>query len=382
MRRRMRDEDETPDDFPPHTPVRRAAPVRERITVTSSVSGRRSVPWKKRIARFALLVLAPAALLAVAAWYYCVRMPGVSFVGEAPRPSQELTELAARLEQDVRHLAEHLPGRTLADPEAYAAAAAWVERRFREAGYTDVVRHTFVARNVSCHNIEVTVPGIDLASEIVVVGAHYDTVPGTPGADDNASGVAAVLELAARLRTSLPRRTVRFVAFANEEPPHFQTADMGSLVYARACRERGDDVVAMLSFDGIGHYGDVDGSQRYPGVLGLAYPSRADFIAFVGNPASRRLVHRAIEAFRKRATIPSEGAVLPSDLTGVGWSDHWSFWQVDYPALEITDTLPFRYAHYHQVTDTPDRLDYVRMARVVEGVQYVLRDLTERGGAR
>jgi len=206
-----------------------------------------------------------------------------------------------------------------------------------------------------------------------VIGAHYGAVAGTVGADDNASGVAALFALAERTCASKPRRTVRCVAVANEEPPHFQTEDMGSIVYARAGRANGDDIVAMRSFDGIGSYSDGEDTQHYPSVLGRAYPSRGTFSEFVGNPSSRALVHRVVGAFRESANVPSEGAVLPAALLGVGWSDHWSFWQCGYPALEITDTLPFRYAHDHRASDTPDRLDYVAMARVVGGAEAVLR---------
>lgn len=340
-------------------------------------SGKQRVSLAKRLARIGVLLFGVLALLLVAGFFYGVRMPGRSFASAAPTPTSVELELAARLEADVRHLCEATPNRNWSNPKDYEAAAAWIEQRFREAGYPAVARHTYTTRDGTFHNLEATLVGGANASEIVVIGAHYDAVLGTVGANDNASGVAAVLALAERLRTAKPRRTVRFLAFANEEPPHFQTDEMGSLVYARACRARGDDIVAMLSFDGIGYYSDADETQHYPSVLGLAYPSRGDFIAFVGDPASRSLVHRVIEEFREHARIPSEGAVLPSALPGVGWSDHWSFWQCGYPALEITDTLPFRYAHYHKKSDTPDRLDYVRMSRVVVGVEAVMRELAD-----
>ncbi len=345
-------------------------------------SEKKHISFAVRVVRIAVLLVGALAISAFAGWIYSVRMPGDSFAGAAPMPTTVERDLTTRLEADVRHLCEVTPERNWTDPGDYEAAAAWLEQRFREAGYPQVARHSYPAlaeefHNAEFHNIEATLVGSDRAAEIVVIGAHYDAVAGTVGANDNASGVAALLALAERLRTSTPRRTVRFLAFANEEPPHFQTDEMGSLVYARVCRARGDEIVAMMSFDGIGYYTDADETQHYPSVLGLAYPSRGDFVAFVGNPASRSLVHRVIETFRKHAQMPSEGAVLPSDLTGVGWSDHWSFWQCGYPALEITDTLPFRYAHYHKATDTPDRLDYVRMARVALGIEAVLRELAD-----
>ncbi len=161
----------------------------------------------------------------------------------------------------------------------------------------------------------------------------------------------------------------------NEEPPHFQTENMGSLVYARALAARGERVVAMLSLESIGFYRDEEGSQHYPPPLSLFYPSRGDFIAFVGNVRSRALVRDVVQAFREAEPFPSEGAALVSVLPGVGWSDQWAFWQEGFPALMVTDTAPFRNPHYHQPTDLPPTVDVERMARVTRGVGAVIRQL-------
>src|SRR5262249_21271394 len=160
-----------------------------------------------------------------------------------------------------------------------------------------------------------------------------------------------------------------------EEPPYFQTPAMGSAVYARRCRERGEKVVAMLGLETIGYYTDRPGSQRYPFPFGLFYPKTGDFVAFVGNTGSRALVHRAVAAFRAGAPFPSEGAAAPAALQGVGWSDHWSFWQEGYPAVMVTDTAPFRNPDYHTPRDVPDRLAYAPMARVVAGLVRVVEAL-------
>jgi len=161
----------------------------------------------------------------------------------------------------------------------------------------------------------------------------------------------------------------------NEEPPHFRTEEMGSRAYARRCRERKENVVAMLSLETIGCYSDEPGSQKYPFPFGLFYPSEGNFIAFVGNVSSRSFVRRCVATFREKAAFPSEGGALPGFVPGVGWSDHESFWENGYPGLMVTDTAPFRYAHYHRKADTPDQLDFERCARVVSGVEHVLRDL-------
>ena len=216
-----------------------------------------------------------------------------------------------------------------------------------------------------------------LAQEIVVVGGHYDTVSDSPGANDNASGTAAVLELARLLRNERFNRTIRFVAFVNEEPPHFDTHSMGSRHYAARSAERDEDIVAMISMETIGYFRTEPGTQHYPPPFSLFYPNRGDFIGFVGNLASRSLVRRSIRVFRETTELPSEGVAALGQIPGITWSDHSSFWLHGYKALMITDTAPFRFPHYHMPTDTPEKLDYDRMARVVAGVAEVLRDLAD-----
>ena len=151
---------------------------------------------------------------------------------------------------------------------------------------------------------------------------------------------------------------------------------MGSLVYARRCKEHGDKISAMISLETIGYFSDVPHSQTYPSPgLGVFYPNVGNFIGFVSNVRSRTLLRRAITLFRKNAKIPSEGASLPAFIPGVSWSDQWSFWQNGYPGIMVTDTAPFRYPHYHEPSDTPDKLDYDSMTRVVVGLEHVIRHL-------
>jgi Zn-dependent M28 family amino/carboxypeptidase len=229
-----------------------------------------------------------------------------------------------------------------------------------------------VAYGAQTPNLIVETLGSTKPKEIIVIGAHYDTCMGTPGADDNATGVAGVLALARAFAGRPQARTLRFALFVNEEPPTFQTPDMGSWVYAKACRARGDNIVAMFSLESIGYYCDEPGSQKYPPPVGLFYPSKGDFIAFIGNGSNRALVRRCIRQFRSTTQFPSEGAAVPAALPGVGWSDHWSFWQEGYPALMVTCTAPFRNPNYHKPGDTPETLDYERLARVVMGVERVV----------
>ena len=207
------------------------------------------------------------------------------------------------------------------------------------------------------------------------MGAHYDTVAGTVGANDNATGVAATLELARLMKESRLRKTMRFLLFANEEPPYFQNENMGSRVYARHLRHENVQVSAMISLETIGFYSDAPGSQKYPPVLSLFYPNRGNFIGFVGNPESRDLVRRSVRRFREFTPFPSEGFAAPSDWPGVGWSDYWSFWQENYPAIMITDTALFRYPYYHTPRDTFDKVDFEKAARVVDGVHRLVETL-------
>jgi len=299
-----------------------------------------------------------------------IGMPGRSFRGPLPPLTPAEQALAPDLRRDVEELADVMGERNFLRHAALEHAADYVEARLGGA-----TRQTYRVGPKPFHNLELELPGGGRPEEIVVLGAHYDSVVGCPGANDNGTGTAALLALAAAFRGAKPARTLRFVAFTNEEPPHFQTPDMGSFVYARRCRERGEKVVAMLSLETVGCYSDEDGSQSYPPPVSFFYPSRGNFIAFVANRSSRGLVRRVVRSFREKASFPSEGASLPGWITGVGWSDQWSFWQHGYEGVMVTDTAPFRYRHYHTPEDTPDKVHYECTARVVGGLEAVVRSL-------
>ena len=285
-----------------------------------------------------------------------------------------------------RTLAGDIGERNLVFYEALSAAAEYLAGRLTRIGYA-VRRQEFEAvagggfmspeatMVRKCQNLEVEIRGRSRPNEIIVVGAHYDSAPGTPGANDNATGAAALLELASSFSDQATERTLRLVFFVNEEPPYFQTPSMGSWVYAERSRERGESIEAMLSLETIGYYSDEPDSQKYPFPVGLFYPSKADFLGFVGNTSSRVLVHRAIRSFRAVATVPSDGVAAPAFIPGIGWSDQWSFWRVGYLGVMVTDTAPFRYPHYHTPDDTPDKIDYDRLARVVTGVKAVIESV-------
>jgi hypothetical protein len=284
--------------------------------------------------------------------------------------------LRDRLRQHVHILAGDIGERQLWRPAALERATRYIEATWQAQGY-HVARQSFVAEGQTVYNLETQFAGGLRGDEIVVVGGHYDTVLGSPGANDNATGTAAVLELARLLAGQRLARTVRFVAFVNEEVPFFETDTMGSWVYARRSRARGEQIMAMLAIETIGFYSDVVGSQHYPFPFGLFYPRTGNFIGFVGNIASRALVRRSMAAFRQHTPFPSEGVAAPGWMTGIGWSDHWAFWQEGYPGVMVTDTALFRYAPYHTREDTPDRVNYDHMARVVAGLARVVSTLAD-----
>lgn len=308
-------------------------------------------------------------------WVVSIRMPGKSFAGQLPQLTLAEDSLRGRLQGHVMMLAGTIGERNMSRPRALDSAAAYIQAQLTALGYT-VSSQTFTVGTGKTRNLEATLPGTRAPGEIVVIGGHYDSVIDTPGADDNASGVAGLLELARAFAGHPHERTLRFVAFTNEEPPYFWTENMGSLRYARMVRERKDTVVAMLSLETLGYYSDAPGSQKYPPILGWFYPSVGNFVGFVGNVGSRALVHEAVSSFRSHAPFPSAGAAAPHQIPGIGWSDQWSFWKVGYPGVMVTATAPYRDPNYHQSTDTPDKLDYDRLARVVNGLESVITDLS------
>ena len=304
-----------------------------------------------------------------------IRMPGQSHQGPLPPLTNEQRTLAQELHSHVQMLAGQIGERNVFHHDRLVMAADYIRATLAGAGYEVRLQPYEVAGKI-CENIEAEVRGKNRPDDIIVIGAHYDSVQGSPGANDNASGVAATLALARAFAEATPARTLRFVSFANEEPPLFQTEHMGSRVYAMRSRERGENIVLMLSLETIGYYSDEPGSQRLLFPLNLIYPSTGNFIAFVSNVENGSLVRQLVGSFRQQARFPSEGGALWDLIPGVGWSDHWAFWKEGYPAVMVTDTAPFRYPAYHSPADRPELVQYERMARVVSGLQAVIVEMT------
>jgi len=272
-------------------------------------------------------------------------------------------------------LSDTIGERNVRSYEQLKASGDYISAALKQSGFA-LSYQKYAVEGKTVENIEGELSGISNPAEIIVIGAHYDSAALCPGANDNASGVAALLETARILAGRKFAKTLRFVAFVNEEPPYFQTKNMGSRVYAARSRQRGEKIAAMLSLETIGSYSDEKGSQSYPLPFNFYYPDTGNFIGFVSNPGSRALMFDMITIFRKNAGLPSEGIAAPRWIPGIGWSDHWAFWKEGYNAVMLTDTAPFRYAFYHTPQDTWEKLDYDRMARVVSGIVTVISDLS------
>lgn len=281
--------------------------------------------------------------------------------------------LEERLYQHIWFLSEEIGERHFENPGSLDGAANYIEQKLVASGL-QTQRHSF--ENNTYHNIIAEISGTSRIDEIIIVGAHYDTVWLSPGANDNASGVAAMLEIARNLAGMNPERTIRFVAFSNEEQPFAGSDEMGSMMYARHVQEAGENIVAMYSLEMLGYYSEAPGSQNYPPPLNWFYPDQANFIAFVSNIKSGRMLWQSLMAFRKHSDFPVQGLVMSERLVpDIRRSDHASFWDTGYPAVMVTDTADFRNIHYHTVGDTIRTLDFRKMAGVVEGLSLMIASL-------
>lgn len=288
-------------------------------------------------------------------------------------------EIESNLRKHVDRLAGLIGPRHLKRPKTIDAAIGYIEGQWGEME-SSVEREAYDAIGDKATNLIVERQGSRRPYEIVLLGAHYDTVSTTPGADDNASAVAVLLEVSRLLREFVGQRTARYVAFACEEPPYFNMGVMGSQYHARESRLRGDKIVGMLCLEMVGYYDTSEGSQSIPPgipkLLRRFFPKRGDFLAAVGNMSSWKLCWNFRRGF-KRGTrqMPLFSICLPEKIGEIRLSDNSSFWDQHYPALMLTDTSYLRNPHYHQPTDTPETLDYERMTQVTLGVSEAMKQL-------
>ncbi len=321
--------------------------------------------------KWLLAGLGLAILLSLLALYW-LRFPEHDYSLVVPALSPAERELVTNLEAHVRRLASAIGPRNVArHPRALTEAASYIESRWTDFGYK-VVRQTVESQRGVSDNLFIDLPGADPALPEIVIGAHYDSFGDAPGANDNATGVAAMIELSRILRAAGMKRSLRFVAFTNEEPPEYRTYGMGSVAYVREFGSR--PTAMMLSLETIGYYVKDPGSQQYPWPMELLYPSVGDFVGFVGDLASRPLTREIIESFRRVSNFPAGAVTLPDWIEGMGWSDHWAFWAKGIPAVMVTDSAVFRYGYYHTRDDTMDKINFDDLARVVTALKGVLTD--------
>ncbi|MCO4782581.1 MAG: M28 family peptidase [Candidatus Cloacimonetes bacterium] len=339
-----------------------------------------------------VVLLKIVVLLVIAAYL----LDGISMpmaTGVPYKPGEEFSQVEKRLKTTVSHLASKIGHRNVLNYKELQLSSQFIQSTFTSIGYdVNLERYNVVKRRgydlygvkkmkdiLEVENVVAIKKGVN--SKTLVIGAHYDSVIGSPGADDNATGVAVLLELARLLKPFNLHHTIKFVAFVNEEPPYFQTKEMGSYVSAELSHRRGEDIIGMISLESLGFYSHEKNSQDYPFPLNLIYPTKGNFISFVGNRDSRSLVRDSIYAFRKTNALPSEGASLPSLIKEIGFSDQWSYWQFGYKALMLTDTAHLRNPHYHKDTDTIDKIDYKTMSRLTLGLVEMFKDLASDKGS-
>lgn len=320
-----------------------------------------------KLALFAVFVVVALIALRLREMYSLARLPSPARAAPAS-PGEK------RLAADVQALVGGIGPRNYAHPAGLARAEAFMKKSLIGAGYSVeeqpyVVRPPGMSIDVPMRNFIATLPGASSAAPVLVIGAHYDTALETPGADDNASGSAALLELARRFKGKSGAVEVRFVAYGSEEPPFFGTKQMGSAFHARSLKAEGRAVLGMVSLEMLGYYDDAPNSQKYPPLLSLFYPSRGNFIGAVSNIRSRGFLRRFSKVFTPTNNLLVVSASLPGWITEIGLSDHKCYWDEGFPALILTDTSFLRYTHYHMTTDTPEKLDYARMNDVVNGLE-------------
>lgn len=298
----------------------------------------------------------------------------ISSPGKPGEPEPDAKPETENLYRLVNHLSVKIGSRSFYQYSKIKETEDYIKKVLDDLGLVYTLQ-TYNCQGKSVSNIIVTIPGREEAKKIFLIGAHYDTVPITPGADDNASAVAVLLEMCRILKDLRPARTLKLVFFVLEEPPHFRTTYMGSYVYAREAREIKEDIFGMISLEMLGYYDENRGSQAFPlPLMKLFYPDTANFIAVVGNLKSRRLVKQIEASIKKGSSIPVETLSTLKFVPGVDFSDHASFWRAGYPAVMVTDTAFYRNPHYHTPADTIDTLNFEKMAELLEGLTRAAKD--------
>ncbi len=291
--------------------------------------------------------------------------------------SKQIEYLEQRLADHVAFLSQNIGARNLGHYSALVKASEYIFDSITAFKFC-VEKQEYSVTGKAVHNLILEKKGTDEPDEIFILGAHYDTVLDSPGADDNATGIAALLEIIRLLEDYQNQKTIRFVAFTLEEPPFFGTDKMGSMAYAKKCRENQDNIIGMVAFEMLGYFSEEPNSQEYPlAEMKMAYPERGNFIGVVGNKHSEKFTEAFVKKLKDTSLAKVEFLIANSFMPGVDLSDHASFWKYDYPALMLTDTAFFRNPYYHTAEDKIDHLNFKKFARLVLGLNYTLRELDQ-----
>lgn len=286
-------------------------------------------------------------------------------------------QMTENLQKHIKILSEDIGERNFMHYQNLQRAADYISEEFKNYGYLPQ-EDTYYLEGKLFRNIIASREAKLKPDEIIIVCAHYDSVIGSPGADDNASGVAGLLELARLLSGENLNRTVRFLAVPNEEPPLFMSEDMGSFRYAQTAKKNRENILGVICLESIGYYTDKRKSQSYPFGLNLFYPDKGNFIALVSNFPSRTLLRTIVKEFKKKSSFPVEYLVGFSFLApAISFSDHWSFWRFGYKAVMVTDTAFYRNTYYHTPADVYKTLEFSSMSRVIEGLYQALLKLVK-----
>jgi Zn-dependent M28 family amino/carboxypeptidase len=299
----------------------------------------------------------------------------------ACQPRNDLDAVAARFPAGsprgvVEALATIDPPRSAAHPESLERAARFIAAQLTAAGLKPELQPFRVGSN-QYFNVSALVGSGN--RKRIVVGAHYDVYGENPGADDNASGIAALLQIASKVASQSLPLDVELVAFALEEPPYFGSENMGSVHHARALARSGTQVAVMFSLEMLGYYSDEPGSQKYPQPhLANYFSTTGNYIAVLGLSDDAQLLEQIRKAMSAATDLKAFTLSGPPDFPGISQSDHFNYWRQGFPAVLVTDTANFRNPHYHQDSDKPETLDYVRLQKAADAVHAAVVDVAQR----
>ena len=280
----------------------------------------------------------------------------------------------ADLYATVKTLSEITPARNYRNPESLNKTAHYIKNAFEEYGYS-TRKQSYKVEGNEYKNIIVTAGPKDAPT--LVVGAHYDVCGDQPGADDNASGIAGLLEIARLIQEYKPelKYRIEMVAYTLEEPPFFRSKLMGSYIHAKSLYDSNRQVIGMIGLEMIGYFTDEENSQDYPtSLMKLFYPSKGNFIALVGRFADGALINM-IRGHMEKSAVKVSTLKAPSFIAGIDFSDHLNYWDFGYSAVMVTDTAFYRNPNYHQANDTVEKLDFDKMKEVVKGLYLAIENL-------